>query len=792
MPPPVPQNQPGLKEIDFGHYVRHYWALFWRWKWWLVISTPLTIGAALIVFLKLSNGTPELSAKALIGMEPIVSMIETDERMQQQQNPEISSQTQLISSRNFLLNVVNTLSLRFAVTGALRSKTFDSVFVDSAAQPGKYAFTVDKSNKENYILFRKKGLFGKEPVSQGKLAELSSLTLPGVFVSFNRSFMREPHDFSCSIIPSRVAVEELYNSLSISSPNTRERNPSFTISITGTDYKLITTIANTIADKYVEKNLSLRQARTRSVMEILEKQLTKAKSELEISEGRLRAFQSANPTTGLSINMQQAVTDLTEMERGITTDSTDLVTARELQKKLLVKASKNDIFETTREVLLFLNSKGNLSSPVLDMEFVRLLNERRDLERTYDANHPMLAQNLNAINVIVSKAISEIFSFIQTAQTMQKGRKDGISKLSSKMRILPGKELQLAKLVRQQQVNADIYSRILDKYNQSKVSDVVEVSDVYVMDYAVAPIPPPPDPRKLLGICLALCLTVIFGPLILIDLLTKSVRTEQELKRMLPFDILESIPPISTPLKNDKETVWSEKKSKRLDNRLIINEFKTEQEYIKELFRSLRTKILHSLQLISDKSVIITSLDAGAGKSTVTANIGIAIAQQNRKTIIIDGDLRLGTIHQFFKMEKSPGLSEFLASDLPVTEECLAPVIRPTQIPNLSIIPSGRYAAAASELISSERFSQIKRFLLAKFEFILCDSPPIGVAADALSISNIFSRYIIVVKAGKTNVVDLKKKTKEYPVLNSQILGIVLNCAASDSKLNYYKYSKYY
>jgi succinoglycan biosynthesis transport protein ExoP len=790
--PPVPPSQPGLREIDFGHYVRHYVALLWRWKWWIAASAPVTIGAALVVFLKISTSNPELPATVLIGMEPIVGMIDTDERPQQA--PEASSQTELIRSRNFLQNVVNTLSLRFKVASIPRSTVLDSVFVDSTAQPGRYSFAIDKSSRENYSLLRKSGMFGKETITRGKLADLTTLTLPGVFVRFNRSFLRDPRDFAFSIANIRMAVEGLYNSLSIGAPSRLERmqrNPSFSVSVAGTDYKLITAIVNTIADKYVEKNLSLRQARTRSVMEILEKQLAKAKAELEISEGRLRGFQSANPTTGLALNMQQAVTDLTEMERGTTTTNVDLVTARALQTKL-VKASKKDVFETTREVLLFLNARGNTSSPVLDAELIRLLNERRELERTYDAGHPQLAQNLSAINAIVSKTISEIFSFVRAAETMQAERKTGISTLSNKMRMLPGKELELAKLMRQQQVNADIYSRILDRYNQSKVSDVVEVSDVYVMDYAVAPIPPPADPRKLLGICLALCLAVIFGPLVLIDLLTKSVRTEQELKRMLPFDILESIPPISRKRKKEKGTIWTDKTSKRLDTRLIINEFKADQEYIKELFRSLRTKILHSLQLIPDKSVIITSLDAGAGKSTIAANIGIAIAQQNRKTIIIDGDLRLGTIHQFFKLEKSPGLSEFLASELPISDECVTPIIRQTEIPNLFIIPSGRYAVNAAELISSERFSQLKRLLSGKYEIVLCDSPPIGVAADAISISNTFSRYIIVIRAGKTNVVDLKKKIKEYPALNSQLLGLVLNCAASDSKLNYYKYSKYY
>jgi capsular exopolysaccharide synthesis family protein len=788
--PPVPQQQPGIKDIDFGHYFRHYITLLWRWKWWIVIATPLALGAALFVFIKFSDATPELSATALVGMEPIVGMIGSNEQMMEQ-SPEVSTQAQLITSRNFLQNIVNALSLRLHVSDIDRSVAFDSVFVDSAAQRGKYAFVLDKETKGLYTIFRKTGFFGKENVTRGKLVDLSTIALPGVYLKFSRMFLSNPQDFSFAIIDSRIAVEQLFNSLSIGTPKTRERNPSFTLSVSGKDYALITTIVNTIADKYVEKNLSLRQARNRSVMEILEKQLAKAKAELENSENQLRTFQAANPTVGLALTTQQTVTDLTELERSSSTTTEDLTTARNLQNKL-VKASKKDVFDVTREVLIFLNARGNTSAPVLEADMTRLLDERRVLQNTYDANHPKLADNLSAINAIVSKTIAEIFAYIRTAETAQTQRVAGISALNSKMRILPAKELELAKLTRQQQVHADIYSRILDKYNQSKVSDVVEVSDVYVMDYAVTPIPPPPDPKKLLGIIAALCLGTIFGPVIAADFLNRTVRTEQELRTAIPFEVLESIPQIAARQKKWVEKNENSKKPQDFEGKLIINEFKSEQEYIKELFRSLRTKILHRLQDSPDKSLIVTSLEAGVGKSTICTNTGIALAQQSRKTIIIDGDLRLGTIHQFFKMEKNPGLSEFLASDLPVTDEFVTPIIRSTEIPNLFVIPSGRYATNAAELISSKRFAQLKTLLSQKFEFVLCDSPPVGVTADSVSISSSFARYLIVIKAGKTNVSDLKKKIKEYPVLQSQLIGLVLNFAASDSKLNYYKYSKYY
>jgi polysaccharide biosynthesis transport protein len=295
-----------------------------------------------------------------------------------------------------------------------------------------------------------------------------------------------------------------------------------------------------------------------------------------------------------------------------------------------------------------------------------------------------------------------------------------------------------------------------------------------------------------LSICIMICLMFVLGPIIIYDLITKTVRTEFDLKKILTFPVLECIPPISRPAK-EQATFWDGKTSGQLGKNLIIHEFKPKQEYIKELFRSLRTKMLLRLQANADKSILITSLEAGAGKSTITSNIAIALAQQNIKTIIIDSDLRLGTIHQLFNIQKSPGLSEFLASvPYAITKENVMAIVRPTVVPNLSIVPSGRYASNAAELLSSERFRQVKSHLSDKYDVILCDSPPLGVAADAMSISDSFEHFLIVVRAGKTNVVDLKKKITEYSQLSSKLLGIVLNFAAADSKLKYYKYSKYY
>ncbi len=250
-------------------------------------------------------------------------------------------------------------------------------------------------------------------------------------------------------------------------------------------------------------------------------------------------------------------------------------------------------------------------------------------------------------------------------------------------------------------------------------------------------------------------------------------------------------------LKQQKERKMKFKKNKEkepifkeLSDKLITSVYK--DEYIKELFRSLRTKILLGLYEFNDKSIVITSLDTNTGKSTIAANIAISIAQQHKKTVLIDGDLRRGVLYNAFGIKCSPGLSEFLYADRDITDNAIESLCHETKVPNLFLIPSGEHVSLSSELLTSERFLILKSILSKKFEIVILDTAPLGAVSDAVVVNEIFSRYIIIVRAGLTNVVDLKKKMKEYPILEKKILGFVLNFAAVDKIRSYYKRSKYY
>ncbi len=222
---------------------------------------------------------------------------------------------------------------------------------------------------------------------------------------------------------------------------------------------------------------------------------------------------------------------------------------------------------------------------------------------------------------------------------------------------------------------------------------------------------------------------------------------------------------------------------------LIEDEF---PGYVVELFRSLRTKVLLSLYEQENNSVGITSLESGAGKTTVSVNLALMMAQRNIKTLLIDGDMRRGELHDLLGMRERPGLTEFLESRRPVNEENVLPLIQGRSDSNFRFISSGRKIPHSSELLSENAFRTLMKALEKTFDVVVLDLPPLGMAVDPAVVQDVVGKYVFVAQAASTNMVDLSKKIEEYPAVSEKSLGIVLNKASIDRKLSYYRNSKYY
>ena len=204
---------------------------------------------------------------------------------------------------------------------------------------------------------------------------------------------------------------------------------------------------------------------------------------------------------------------------------------------------------------------------------------------------------------------------------------------------------------------------------------------------------------------------------------------------------------------------------------------------VKESYKAIRTNILHILKDKDKKWFSVTSPCPGTGKTTVAVNLGITFAELGKKTVVIDADMRKPMLARLFSLRGSKGLSEFLKGD-----EDGARVIE-TEHNNLYVVTAGEIPENPSELLSSERFGMLLSKLSETFEYIIVDTPPVGMVTDAAVISSVVSGTLLVIRQNYTDRERFDATVRALKKVDSNILGYVLN--AVDEKKYSYRYGRY-
>ncbi len=206
---------------------------------------------------------------------------------------------------------------------------------------------------------------------------------------------------------------------------------------------------------------------------------------------------------------------------------------------------------------------------------------------------------------------------------------------------------------------------------------------------------------------------------------------------------------------------------------------------ISEQYRTLRTNIQYASVDKELKSIIVTSPNPGEGKSTTISNLAIVFAQQGKKVLLVDADLRKPTIHYTFNINNSKGLTNLL-----MKQTTLKNVIQQTPVLDLFILPSGTIPPYPAELLESEAMSQLMDRLKVDFDLVLFDTPPILAVADAQILANKCDGSILVVKSGSTEKEGAIRAKDILMSSRSKLLGVVLN--NKKMKDSHYQTTYYY
>ncbi|TQR12708.1 CpsD/CapB family tyrosine-protein kinase [Psychrobacillus soli] len=204
---------------------------------------------------------------------------------------------------------------------------------------------------------------------------------------------------------------------------------------------------------------------------------------------------------------------------------------------------------------------------------------------------------------------------------------------------------------------------------------------------------------------------------------------------------------------------------------------------VSEQFRTLRTNINFSMPDKELKTFLITSSSPGEGKSTVSANTAVVFAQQGKRVLLVDSDMRKPTVHYTFHLTNTLGLSNLLTRQATVAE-----VVKTSEIENLHIITCGPIPPNPAELLSSQTMNKVIEEMKESYDIIIFDAPPLLSVTDAQILSNKCDGTILILSAGETEKEGILRAKEALVSSKANIIGVVMNNFQLHKDHYYYQY----
>lgn len=233
-------------------------------------------------------------------------------------------------------------------------------------------------------------------------------------------------------------------------------------------------------------------------------------------------------------------------------------------------------------------------------------------------------------------------------------------------------------------------------------------------------------------------------------------------------------------------------KKRRGSNEKVKNIINNDSKFaIVEGYKSARTSLVFSLVAENNSAVAVTSWSKGEGKSTATVNLAISFAKMGKNVLLVDTDLRRPNVHNLLKIKNEYGLSEVVGQFVGFED-----AVKRSVVPCLDVLTSGAVPPNPSELIGSTAFASFMTMVKNQYDYIILDTPPIGVVTDTLLLKEHIAGYTMIVREKVTTHGDIERAIQAIKLADSKILGFLkVGCSLQDRK-NYkkgnYGYYKYY
>ncbi|WP_104484427.1 polysaccharide biosynthesis tyrosine autokinase [Acinetobacter indicus] len=392
--------------------------------------------------------------------------------------------------------------------------------------------------------------------------------------------------------------------------------------------------------------------------------------------------------------------------------------------------------DVTKESELYLTQSVTLETQKAELE-----QKVAEASAKYTAEHPIM-QQMNAQLTAINKKINEL---------------DGT------LRRLPELQRQYLQLFREVEVKQQLYTGLLNSYQQLRIAKAGEIGNVRIVDTAVEPIEPI-KPKKLQILILSIFLGGFLGTLLALlrNMLRSGVKDSTQIENELDLPVYATVP--RSPVQESRIKLLKKKKN------IPILAVKHSDDIAIESLRSMRTAIHFALSSAKNNIIMISGPAPEVGKSFISTNLATILAQSQKRVLIIDADLRRGYLHKYFNQQAQPGLADYLNGQ---TE--LSQVIKATEVSGLDVIARGKSPANPSELLSTAQFAVMLNQLSEQYDHILIDTPPILAVTDGIIISQHAGVNLVIARYAKTQMKELELTINRFEQAGVKVNGIILN-----------------
>lgn len=569
-------------------------------------------------------------------------------------------------------------------------------------------------------------------------------------------------------------------------------------------------VANTLAAQFIEQSLEARWEATQKASEWLSQQLTGLKARLEKSEDELQTYARQNNLLFLESMKGSAENIVNQRLRQLQEELTRAQAVRYEKESLyrLVQAGEYGSLPGVFENKLMQD---------LTIRLAELKREQAELATTFTSEYPRVRQIQNQIGEIqavlaaereraAGRIANEYFAAVRQEALLQQAFAEQQKQASE----IAERSVQYKILEREVDANRQLYEGLLQRLKEAGVSAGVRASNIRIVDPAEPP-QEPARPKLWLNLSLGLILGLVLGSsaAFLQEHLDNTLKTATDVERFLRLPVLALIPAVDSLNHNRRHrlpahTRWDRLLAGGANDRgrqhagtgsalapapwIRIDQDGQGHSALSEAFRSLRTSILLSSAERPPRSLLVSSAQEAEGKTTVSLNLAISLAQLSKKVLLIDADLRRPNLHRALEIQSREGLSTYLTG-----QQDWRPLVQPTKVGGLDIIACGHVPPNPAELLASERMRVLVRDSLADYDFLVLDSAPLLNVADSRILVSLVEGVILVVKGGAAPRELVQRAHCHARDVGGNLIGVVLNhWDVRSEDYSYYGYHQEY